>query len=120
MYEDPLGAPKRNYGWYVRVPDVARLISHLSPLFEKRLAGSEMSGWSGDVKISFYGDGVRMSFDSGKLESVNSIGFVERHEATAHYPDLTFLRALFGQQSFTQLRDSYHDCYVNDFAMGTL
>ncbi len=120
MYESPLGAPKRNYAWYVRVPDIAKLISHLSPLFEERLSRSEMAGWTGDVRISFYRDGVQMSFDGGKLKAVSPTGLIERRDASARYPDLTFLKVLFGQISFTQLRDFYPDCGASDFAMGNL
>jgi len=120
MYESPLGAPKRNYAWYVRVPDIAKLISHLSPLFEERLSHSEMAEWTGDVKISFYRGGVQMSFDGGKLKAVSPTGLIERRDASARYPDLTFLKVLFGQYSFTQLRDIHPDYGANDFAMGNL
>ncbi len=120
MYREPLGPPKKPYAWCVRVAEIPKLLTHLSPLFEQRLAGSELSGWSGDVKISFYRDGVSMSFESGTLSSVESMGHIERSDASAHYPESTFLRALFGQQSFSQLRDAYADCYADGHAMGTL
>jgi hypothetical protein len=120
MYGEVLGAPKRGYAWYVRVPDVAKLISHLTPLFESRLAESVMRGWSGEVKISFYRDGLHMSFDSGKLISATNTGFIENSDANAMYPDLTFLKALFAQQSFSQLSETIPDCSSEDHAAGTL
>ncbi len=104
----------------MRIPDVPKLVSHLTPLFEKRLAESEFRGWSGDLKISFYTDGIQMSFDAGKLKSVTSTGTIERSQAAAHYPDRTFTKALFGQHSFTYLRDIYADCSAKDRAMATL
>ena len=97
-----------------------KLLNHLSPLFEKRLAESELRGWSGDARISFYNDGVSMSFESGKLKSVESTGYIERTDAVAHYPDLTFLQTLFGKRSFSQLREIHNDCSAKDHAMGTL
>jgi hypothetical protein len=120
MYDTALGAPKRAYHWYVRVPDLAKLITHLTPLFESRLARSEFRGWSGAVKISFYTDGIEMKFESGKLTAVTGTGFIERHEASALYPDLTFLKVLFGQHSFTHLKETVGGCYAKDTAMGTL
>jgi hypothetical protein len=120
IYNEPLGPEKKPYAWYVRVGDMAKLLNHLSPLFEKRLADSELRGWSGDARISFYKDGVSMSFESGKLKSVESTGYIERSDASAHYPELTFLQALFGKRSFSQLRDIHNDCYAKDHAMGTL
>lgn len=120
MYGEPLGAPKTPCAWYVRVADVPKLLTHLSSLFEQRLGGSEFDGWTGDVKISFYREGVNMSFESGKLKSVESTGMMQRGEASAHYPDLTFLQALFGKRSFTELEAMYNDCFSNGRAMGTL
>ena len=120
IYREPLGAAKKPYAWYVRVGDMPKLLSHLSPLFEKRLADSELRGWSGDAKISFYNDGVNMSFESGKLSTVKSTGYLERSDATAHYPELTFLQALFGKRSFSQLSEMYNDCGAKNHAMGTL
>ena len=120
IYKEPLGPENKPYAWYVRVGDMAKLLKHLSPLFEKRLADSELRGWSGDAKISFYNDGVSMSFESGKLISVESTGFIERSDAVAHYPDLTFLQALFGNRSFSQLSEIHNDCSAKDHAMGTL
>jgi hypothetical protein len=120
MYDEALGAPKRGYAWYVRVPDLVKLIFHLKPLFESRLADSEMRGLAGDVNISFHRDGLQMTFDSGNLKSVANTGFIERKNVSASYPDLTFLKALFAQQSFTQLRDTFSDCSASDHAAGTL
>lgn len=120
IYKEPLGPEKKPYAWYVRVGDMAKLLNHLPSLFEKRLAESEFRGWSGDARISFYNDGVSMSFESGKLKSVESTGYIERSDASAHYPDLTFLQALFGKRSFSQLRDLHNDCFSKDHAMGTL
>ena len=77
IYKTPFGAPKKGYAWYVRVPDVPALVSHLSPLFERRLSESDFRGWSGDLKISFYTDGLQMSFDAGKLKSVAATGLIE-------------------------------------------
>ena len=120
ILEQPLGAPLHPYAWYVRVSDVSKLVTHLGPQLEQRLAESEFRGWSGDLKISFYTDGIQMSFDAGKLKSVASTGIVERSQAAAHYPGLTFTKVLFGQHSFRQLRETYADCSAKDHAMATM
>ena len=120
MFDTPFGAPRNSYAWYVRIPNVPTLVTHLTPLFEKRLAESVFRGWSGDLKISFFTDGIQMSFDAGKLKSVASTGIVERSQAAAHYPGLTFTKVLFGQHSFTYLRDIYPDCSAKDHAMATM
>jgi hypothetical protein len=112
LFDSQFGSVKIPYAWFVRVPDVAALVSHLSPVIEERLAASDLRGWSGDLNLSFYRSGLKMNFDSGTLTSTENTGPIERHEAHAHYPDLTFTKALFGQYSFTQLREIYDDCYA--------
>lgn len=113
MFDTQFGSEKNSYSWVVRVPDVAALVSHLTPVIEKRLADSDLRGWSGDLKISFYRSGLEMVFDDGKLTTAKNTGPIEGHEAHAHYPDLTFTKALFGQHSFTQLRAIHDDCFTH-------
>ncbi|MEE8046281.1 MAG: hypothetical protein V3T49_05520 [Dehalococcoidia bacterium] len=115
--DQPLGAKRTPYAWYVRVPDIAKLVTHLTPLIENRLARSEFRGWTGDVKISFFTDGINLSFESGKLKSVAPTGMIENTEAAAGYPGLTFLKALFAQHSFSELRSMYPDCFTKNHAM---
>lgn len=113
MFDSQFGSEKRGYAWVVRVPDVARLVSHLAPLIEGRLADSDLRGWTGDVRHSFYRSGLHLKFEEGKLVKAENTSSIERHEAEAHYPDLTFTKALFGQYSFSQLRDMYSDCFTH-------
>jgi hypothetical protein len=113
LFDSQFGSEKKPYAWFVRVPDIAALVSHISSVIEARLAASDLHGWSGDLKISFYRSGLEMNFDAGKLTAVKNTGPIERDEAQAHYPDLTFTKALFGQYSFTQLRDMLNDCFTH-------
>lgn len=120
MFDQQFGADKSSYAWVIRVPDVAALVSHLSPAIENRLANSALRGWSGDVKLSFYRSGLALKLENGRLKSVENTGPIERHEADALYPDLTFTKALFGQYSFTQLREMYSDCFAHKRVHHTL
>ena len=97
IFDQPLGAPLNGYAWYVRIPDVAKLVMHLGPPLEKRLVNSEFRGWSGDIKITFFTDGINLSFKEGALASALPTGIIENQEATAGYSGLTFSRALFAQ-----------------------
>ena len=49
------------YAWYMRVPDLPAFIGHIQPALEKRLDESIAAGYSGELKISFYRDGFRLS-----------------------------------------------------------
>lgn len=113
MFDKQFGAEINPYAWVIRVPDVAKIVSHLSPSIERRLAKSDLRGWSGDLKMSFYTSGLHMAFDNGAIKDVSNTGPIERHEANAHYPDRTFTKALFGQFSYSQLREIYTDCYAD-------
>ena len=112
LFDSQFGSEKKPYAWVIRVPDVAALVSHIYPVIERRLSASDLRGWSGDLKLSFYRSGLKMNFDAGKLTAVENTGPIERHEAHAHYPDLSFTKALFGQKSFTQLREALDDCFA--------
>ena len=120
IYREPLGVEKKPYAWYVRVANMGKFVTHLTPLFETRLANSELNGWSGEVKLSFYKNGLQMTFEQGDLKSATSSGFIDRKDASAHYHDLTFLRVIFRQKSFSELSEMHPDCYASDHAMGTL
>lgn len=120
VFDMQLGALKKPYAWVVRVPDLAKLVSHLAPLFERRLANSVLRGWSGDLKLSFYTAGLQMTFENGRLKTAANTGAIENHEASARYPGLTFTKALFAQHSFSQLDEMYTDCSAKNRAMATL
>ena len=97
IYREALGVEKKPYAWYVRVADMGKFVTHLTPLFETRLANSELNGWSGEVKLSFYKNGLQMTFEQGELKSATSSGFIDRKDASAHYHDLTFQGCFSGR-----------------------
>jgi len=107
------------YRWYVRVPNVAAFINRIVPALEKRLAASNAAGYSGDLKLSFYRDGVRIVFDKGRIVRVRRWPRPGDANAGAKFPDLSFLQLLFGCRSFAELEEWYADCYTrgNDARM---
>jgi hypothetical protein len=109
---DALPFVRPPYAWYLRMPDLPGFIHRIAPVLEKRLADSIAAGYSGEIKISFYRDGLRMVFKRGHLKVVEAwrkkLGEVE----SAAFPDLTFLQLLFGYRSLEELRFAFKDCYV--------
>jgi hypothetical protein len=110
---------------YVRVPDLARFLGIVTPVLERRLADSPMTGYSGALVISLYRHGVEMLFDKGALVRVEAWyptlttigqemgrGSTDRRRADALFPDLTFLQLLFGFRTFAQLEATFPDCIV--------
>ena len=114
LYEampDTLVESQKSYGWYIRVPDVPAFLRRIAPVLEQRLAGSVAAGYTGEVRLNFYRDGVLLSFKHGRLERAEPWAQPDRHEAAASFPDLTFLQLLFGHRSFAELDTIFPDCF---------
>ena len=109
-----LGRPP--YAWYVRVPDLPRLVRHLRPVLEQRLATSPMQGYSGELKLSFYQDGLRLAFEAGHLTEVATWSPPETDQEWdgAGFPPLVFLQLLFGHRSLAELRYAFPDCWADE------
>jgi len=107
-----LGPAQRPYGWYIRVPDVPGFIRHIAPVLERRLVDSVMSGYTGELNITFYQDGLRLVFEKGKLVQVTEWRAPETNIRWngAGFPPLVFLKLLFGYRSLEELSDAFPDC----------
>ncbi len=101
------------YSWYLRVPDIPDFLTHISPVLEERLERSYLVGFSGVLKFDFYTDGAIMTFENGKIKSVEPWDKPERDDASVHFPDLTFLKVLFGHRSFEEIDLAFTDSYVS-------
>jgi hypothetical protein len=102
---------RKPYTWYLRVPDLPGFLQRVTPVLEERLAGSVAAGHTGELKISFYRDGLRLSFEEGRIRAQpwKTIG---EKGANAAFPGLTFLQLLFGYRTFEELDDALPDCFA--------
>jgi hypothetical protein len=108
---DRLPRVRKPYAWYLRVPDIAGFLRLITPVLEKRLAASTTSGYSGEIRLTFYRDGVRVVFDQGRITTIESwkptpVG----HAGEAAFPPHTFLQLLFGYRTLEMLKISFADC----------
>ncbi len=101
-----------SYAFYVRVPDLVGFLRHIAPALEQRLADSVAVGHTGELTISFYGKAIRMAFAKGKLARIEQIARVEN--ASASFPNLTFLHLLLGHRSLDEVSHMYGDCWVSN------
>jgi hypothetical protein len=111
---DRLPRVRKPYAWYLRLADVPDFLQLITPVLEKHLSESPMAGYSGEVKITFYRDGIRMVFDKGRLITVEAwkptpVG----HAGEAAFPPHTFLQLLFGYRSMDMLKASFVDCWTD-------
>ncbi len=112
------------YAYYVRVPDLPAFIQHIAPALEKRLAGSPITGYTGELKLNFYRGGLRLAFEDGHLTTAAPWQApIYNNDANAGFPPLVFLQLLFGHRSLDELRRSFPDVRANDdtvFVLKTL
>jgi hypothetical protein len=110
--EPPLYRLDRNdhYAFYVRVLDLPGFLRHVAPVLERRLAASVAAGHTGEVKVSFYGGGLRLELEGGRLSAVEHWSPTVEEEGNAAFPDLTFLQLLFGHRSLEELDRAFADC----------
>lgn len=104
---------RKAYAWYVRVPDLPAFIRHVAPALERRLASSPLAGHSGEVRISFYRDGLRLAFGRGKLVAAESWQPTVEDEGDCAFPDRTFLQLLFGHRSHAELAHAFVDVWAS-------
>lgn len=103
------------YGWYIRIADLPQFIRHIAPALERRLIGSAVAGYTGELKLDFYRSGLRLVFDKGHLTTAeNWRSTVLNNSADGGFPPLVFFKALFGYRSLADLRHAYSDAWVNN------
>ena len=105
------------YAFYVRVPDLPAFLRCIAPALEKRLSASACAGYSGELKLSFYRDGVRIVFEDGRLATAESWKpAIQKDEGNAAFPNLSFLQLVFGFRSLREIQHAYPDCWASDDA----
>lgn len=100
------------YAWYVRVPDLPGFLRTITPVLERRLAGSIATGHTGELRLNFYRSGVRLGFDAGRI-SVTPWQPRPKAEGDAAFPDLSFLHLVFGHHSREEVGALFADSFCN-------
>ncbi|MFQ5578505.1 MAG: GNAT family N-acetyltransferase [Anaerolineae bacterium] len=110
-----LEPPLPPYAWYIRLPDLHRFLRHISPVLERRLANSMLAGYSGELNMTFYRDGLQLVFEDGALRGIHRWQAPETNEHWdgAGFPPLVFLQLLFGFRSLAELRQAFPDCWAD-------
>ncbi len=99
------------YAWYVRVPDVQGFVRHIAPVLEQRLAGSILSGYSGELRLELYRSGLRLQFERGEVAAVEPWTTADfEDDAELGCPPLLFLQLLFGYRSVGELGGDVPRC----------
>lgn len=105
---------RRPYNWYVRIPDLAKFINHISAALESNLTHSPISGYDGAIDFSFYKTGLKLTFQNGRLVKAENTHATVWHKADVCFPDLTFLQLLLGYRSGSELLSMFVDCRISE------
>ena len=111
---DRLPRKRDPYAYYVRVPDLPDFVRHISPILEERLAKSVLVGHSGELKLSFFRSGLKFIFENGSIKEVDQYNPEHANDGDVLFPDLTFLRVLFGYNNFWEVEKIFADCYARN------
>jgi len=95
------------YRWQIHLVDVARLLRKLTPVLERRIAGSIFAGLTRTITLNLYREAFELCFEKGKLRSVTAIGFSDKGEIKM--PPLLFAPLLLGSRSRAELSEMYPD-----------
>lgn len=106
--------PAAGYEWYLRVPDLAGFIGHVTPVVERNLASGPFVGHSGRVRISLYTRGFVVVIEKGRVAAVEPWRPEHLEDGDVLFPDLTFLRVLFGAASLAELSEARADCRIQN------
>jgi hypothetical protein len=104
------------YQWLLRITDVARFLSKIGPLLERRVAASDCAGLTADLCINLYRQAYVLHFQAGKLARVERAGFVDASMGAEggdlNIPPDAFVRLILGYRDLDQLRDAWPDAVV--------
>ncbi len=105
---------RQPYAWYMRVPDLPVFLNRVSKALERRLKKSPCCGYSGDLVISFYRSGLKITIEKGLIKEVLPLGATELKDPGAAFPNLTFLQLVFGYRSLDEIKYAYADCFADN------
>lgn len=101
------------FTFHIRIPDLPGFVRHLAPTLERRLAASPLVGHTGELRLGFYEDGLRLAFADGRLDLAERWRPTPGDARDADFPGLTFLQLLLGSRSLAELEHAFPtDCWV--------
>ena len=91
------------YAWCIKIPSVQRFIETISPLFSTRMSDTEFQGFTGELTLMTYKDGLSLTFENGAFK-----GVAEKEERNPRDYDLripmdSLTRLLMGYETLDEL-----------------
>jgi hypothetical protein len=103
---------RREFYFYVRIPDYVRFLRRVTLALERTLAISPLTGYDGTLRINFYRTGLAITFAAGKVDAVEPWAPTLDGPGDAAFPGLTFSQLILGARSVTDLEYAFADVWV--------
>ena len=71
------------------------------------------AGHTGELKLNFYREGLRLAFEGGRLTAIEPWSPEHADDGSAGFSGQTFLQILFGYRSMDALRSAFPDCWCD-------
>lgn len=97
--------------WYIRIPNMVGFLRRIQPALEKHLLGTVAEGYTGQIKLSFFRDGIRLNLERGRITEIESWLPSEVAQGDARFPDFTFWHLVCGWRRFHELTENFADCW---------
>ena len=102
--------------WLMRIPDVARLLSRIGPILERRVAASDCAGLTAELCLNLFHQAFVLHFEAGRMVRVDAVGFVDTSMGADGgdlcIPPDAFVRLVLGYRDLDELRDAWPDIVV--------
>lgn len=106
------------YAWQIRLPDPARLLGKLAPVFERRLAASMLAGITRTLRLNLYRSQLHLRFEAGRLVAVEGVSTETALVDELRLPPALLAPLVTGYRTFDALAGAYHDVSANGPAHG--
>lgn len=98
----------------MRVPVLPAFLEVIKPVLEQRLTESAFANHTGELKLNFYKEGLRLRFKEGLIETIEALPFEDLEPSQASFPPLVFLHLVFGHRTMGELKRAFTDCSTKD------
>lgn len=96
--------------WYVRVPDVACLLSQIRSALSANLRGTAAAGISAHLRLDLGRQAIDMMIQSGEVTGCQSAAMAGGVAADAYIPTASFIKLVFGYRTLHELERESPDC----------
>ena len=100
----------RTSPWYLRVPDLVAFLDRVRPALERHLVGSLADGYSGSLSVNCFRDGLRMTFDRGRILAIDRWIPRDLSDGDVQLPASGFVHIVCGWQRLSELADQFPEC----------